>query len=83
VPVPDTSSGADFHLVPLAEGYLAQIGNVLIEYSWTGKKLWTDIEARGSVKTIVTPAKDGFFVVVEDLNMNNGFHVKRAITTHE
>ena len=83
MPVRETWSGAEFHLVPLAEGYLAQIENVLVEYSWTGKELWTDIETRGSAGTIVTPAKDGLYVVIQDLNMNDGFHVKRATTTHE
>jgi len=39
VPVRATWSGAEFHLVPLAEGYLAQIDSFLVEYSWSGKEL--------------------------------------------
>jgi len=82
VPVPQTSaSGAEFTLVRLVEGYLAQIRNTLIEFDWSGKELWTETENRGLVRTIVVPAKDGFFVVTNDLNMNNGFHVKRVLTT--
>ena len=84
VPVPQSSaSGAEFTVVGLTDGYLAQINNVLVEYNWSGKELWTDTETRGTVRTIITPTKDGFFVVTKDLDMNNGFHVKRAITTHE
>jgi hypothetical protein len=84
VPVPQSSaSGPEFNLVPLAEGYLAQIGNVLVEYDWSGKEIWTDTEIRGTVRTMVTSTKDGFYIVTKDLGMNNGFHVKRAITTHE
>ena len=84
VPVPQSyQSGAQFKLVPLAEGYLAQIGNVLAEFSWSGKELWMDVEARDTTETIVTPTKGGFFVVTGGLSMNNGFHVKRAITTRE
>lgn len=71
----------EFHLVSLAEGYLAQIDNVLVEYDWSGKEIWTtDL---GAVHAIVTPSKDGFYIVTKDLGVNNGFHVKRAITAHE
>jgi len=73
----------EFHLVSLAEGYLAQIGNVLVEYNWSGKELWTDVKTRGTLGTIVAPTKDGFFIVTQDPNMNKGFHVKRAVTTHQ
>jgi hypothetical protein len=84
VPVPQSSqSGAQFTLVPLADGYLAQIGSVLAEFSWSGKELWMDVEARDTAETIVTPTREGFFVVTGGLNMNKGFHVKRAITTRE
>jgi hypothetical protein len=76
-----TASGSEFHLVPLADGYLAQINNVLVEFDWTGKELWSDVEARGTVKTMATPAQDGFFLVTQDLDMNHGFHVKRATAT--
>jgi hypothetical protein len=82
VPVPQTSaSGAEFHLVPLAAGYLAQINDVLVEYNWSGKEMWT--EATGAVPTIVTPARNGFFIVTKDQVGKVGFHVKRAITTLE
>lgn len=84
VPVPRTSvPGTEFHLITLAEGYLAQIGNVIVEYGWSGKELWSDIEHQGQVRTIVAPTKDGFFIVTKDLGMNNGFHVHRATTTHD
>jgi hypothetical protein len=83
VAVPRTNvSGAEFDLTSLAEGYLAQINNVLVGYDWTGKDLWSSVETPGTVKTIVTPTKEGFFTVIQDLEMNNGFRVKRATTTH-
>jgi hypothetical protein len=84
VPVPQTSvPGREFRIVSLAEGYLGQIGNVLVEYNWSGKELWTDREAQGEAGTIVTPTKDGFLIVTKNTNMNGGFHIKRAVTTHE
>ena len=84
VAVPQASAaGADFKLVSLTEGYLAQIGNVLTEYIWSGKELWTDTETRGTVRTIASPTKDGFYIVTKDLDMNDGFHVKRAGTIHQ
>ena len=84
VPVNRTSlPGAEFRLASLSEGYLAQIHNALVEYSWSGKEMWAEVETRGSVRTLVTPTRDGFFIVTKDLDMKNGFHVKRAITSHE
>jgi hypothetical protein len=67
----------------LTEGYLAQINNVLVEYNWSGKELWTDTEIQGRPGTLVVPTKDGFFIVTKDLGVNGGFRVKRAITAHE
>jgi hypothetical protein len=82
VPVPKTSaSGAEFHLVSLPEGYLAQINDVLVEHTWSGKEIWT--ETTGAVPTIVVPSRDGFFIIAKDQPGKTGFHVTRATTTHE
>jgi hypothetical protein len=83
-PVSQTSTpGPEFDLVTVPDGYLAQIGNVLLEYGWSGKELWTETEVHGTVSTLVAATKDGFFVITKDLHMNNGFHVKRVTTTRE
>jgi hypothetical protein len=79
VHVPETLP--DFSLVSLAEGYLAQIDNVLVEYNWSGKKKWST--NLGPVHAIVTPSKDGFYIVAKNLNLTSSFHVKRAVTTGE
>jgi hypothetical protein len=84
VPVPHSSaSGAEFDLISRAEGSLAQIGNVIVQYDWSGKEVWKDIEHLGQTRTIVAAGTDGFFIVTKDLGMNNGFHVKRAAATKE
>jgi hypothetical protein len=85
-PVPQsTASGAEFSLVPLADGYLAQISEVFVEFDWSGEELWNDAQYQGPlpVQPIVVAAKEGFFLVNKGVDMNNGFHVKRATSTHQ
>ena len=82
VPVSQTSeSGAEFHLVTVREGYLAQIGEVLVEYNWSGKEIWS--ETTGAWPTIVVPNADGFFILSNGRPGEMGFHVMRVATARE
>jgi len=80
--LPPPVPGARFSLTRLADGYLAQIWSVLVEYNWSGKEIWRDTEKAGG-RLIVTPGKDGFFLIVTGINMHGGFHVKRAIANQK